>query len=145
MVDEAQFARLTDRQRQCLRLVLGRRNSAEIAREMAASPTAIDKQIKKAMATLGVNSRFEAARLLAEHESGQGSTLWTPQKPDLHPAPDLPLSLPLPTKGRPTNNFSWQQVAVLGVIIAIAFPAALAVAVMFYNALTQVLGHFAQT
>jgi histone H3/H4 len=76
-MDEDRFGKLTDRQRHYLRLALTRANSGEIARAEAArgvtvSKAAIDKVFKQAIERLGVTSRFDAARLLAEHEQRMG-------------------------------------------------------------------------
>lgn len=62
------FDRVTKPQRECLHLVLTRRNSKEIAVALKISSHTVDKRLARACATLGVTSRFDAARLLAEHE-----------------------------------------------------------------------------
>ncbi|WP_082006606.1 helix-turn-helix domain-containing protein [Sphingomonas sp. ERG5] len=62
---------LTEAQRACLRLVLTRRNSKEIAQVLNISPHSVDKRIERAVAALGAASRFDAARRLADHEGGQ--------------------------------------------------------------------------
>ena len=64
----SRFDRVTEPQRECLRLVLTRRNSKEIALALDISSHTVDKRLGRACATLGVTSRFDAARLLAEHE-----------------------------------------------------------------------------
>lgn len=60
---------LTQRQRECLRLVARDRDAKEIGRQLGISPQTVNNHVKAAMATLGVNSRFVAARLLASFES----------------------------------------------------------------------------
>ncbi len=65
---ERDFDRLTEPQRICLRKVLSRRNSKEIALELGISHHTVDKRLERAIRTLGAGTRFEAARLLAEHE-----------------------------------------------------------------------------
>jgi DNA-binding CsgD family transcriptional regulator len=60
--------RLTEKQRECLRLVFMHRSSKEIARELSIGVDAVDQRIKTAMRTLDVESRTDAALLLAEHE-----------------------------------------------------------------------------
>src|SRR5688572_25598825 len=67
---EDRFAQLTEKQRECLRLVLRNHSSKEIARELGIGVHAVDQRLKSAMKTLGVSSRAEAARLLAAHEGG---------------------------------------------------------------------------
>jgi len=63
---------LTDAQRECLRLVGRGFQSKEIARELGISIDGVNKRLAGAMGTLGVSSRFEAARRLADHEAGEG-------------------------------------------------------------------------
>ncbi|QQV77271.1 helix-turn-helix transcriptional regulator [Sphingomonas aliaeris] len=63
------FDRVTEAQRECLRLVLTRRNSKEIALALGISSHTVDKRLERAIATLGATSRFDAARILAEHEA----------------------------------------------------------------------------
>ncbi len=59
---------LTERQKECLRLVAASFQEKEIARELGIHHETVRKHIKGAMAKLGTNSRFVAARALAEHE-----------------------------------------------------------------------------
>jgi len=80
----ARFDRVTEPQRQCLRLVLTRHNSKEIALSLGVSPVTVDKRIGRAVGTLGVATRFEAARLLALHEGGTYQPL-VHQPPDIVP------------------------------------------------------------
>ena len=63
------FDRVTEPQRECLRLVLTRRNSKEIALALGISSHTVDKRLERAIATLGATSRFDAARILSEHEA----------------------------------------------------------------------------
>lgn len=57
--------RLSEGQRDCLRLVLAHHNSKEIARELGISPHTVDQRLRMAMRILDVQSRFEAARKFA--------------------------------------------------------------------------------
>jgi len=57
--------RLSDGQRDCLRLVLAHHNSKEIARELGVSPHTVDQRLRTSMRILNVQSRFEAARKFA--------------------------------------------------------------------------------
>lgn len=61
-------ARLSEGQRQCLRMVYRHMETKEIARELGISPDGVTQRIKAAMRTLGVNRRREAALLLAQAE-----------------------------------------------------------------------------
>jgi DNA-binding CsgD family transcriptional regulator len=65
---------LTERQRDCLRLVLSGHNSKGIARLLGISPLTVDQHIKAAIRILRVSSRGEAARMLAAHESAHPQT-----------------------------------------------------------------------
>jgi DNA-binding CsgD family transcriptional regulator len=69
-MNEEHLARLTDKQRACLRLVYAHMSSKEIAPRLGVEPGTVDQYIKAAMRTLGVADRRAAARMLAEHEAG---------------------------------------------------------------------------
>lgn len=129
---------LSERQRAYLRLVYERRTSQEIGFLVGASGRAVDKQLQKAKDFLGVTSRFEAARLLIEHERGVER---------LYPANDLPsspptfpLPLPLPTSETAANILTWKQVVSWSAIIAIVTPIGLTVAAMVIVALMLLIG-----
>ncbi|WP_182911953.1 LuxR C-terminal-related transcriptional regulator [Sphingomonas cavernae] len=62
-------ALLTEPQREALRLVFAHKNSKEIALALGLSPFSVDKRIERSIRTLGVHTRIEAARLLAEYET----------------------------------------------------------------------------
>lgn len=59
--DEARWARLTDKQRACLDLLLERQTSKQIARTLNISKPTVDQRLTAARAVLGVASRDEAA------------------------------------------------------------------------------------
>lgn len=61
-------ARLSDGQRQVLRMVDQHLNSKEIAAELGISPHTVDQRIRGAIRILGVARRQEAARLLGQAE-----------------------------------------------------------------------------
>ena len=131
-------ALLTDRQRSYLRLVLQNRNSKEIAAVTGSSHRAVDKQLLKANNVLGVPSRFDAARLLADHDGGVEPL---PPANDLPSAPPtLPLPSPLPTRETTANMLTWKQVVSWGAIIAIVTPIGLTVAAMVIVALMLLIG-----
>lgn len=69
------LARLTDKQRECLRLVYAHLSSKEIAPRLGVEPGTVDQYIKAAMRILGVADRRAAARMLAEHEARIGQPL----------------------------------------------------------------------
>ena len=87
-MDSERLDRLSERQKQCLRLVRGGYTTKEIADTLSTSPNAIDKSIKLAMAKIGVDRRSLAARALAVHESGDGAGTGYQQLGP--PPPDLP-------------------------------------------------------
>jgi DNA-binding CsgD family transcriptional regulator len=60
-------ARLTPGQLDCLRLVDQHLSSKEIAAELNISPHTVDQRIRQALATLGVERRTQAARLVAQY------------------------------------------------------------------------------
>ncbi len=64
----APFHKLTEAQRECLRLVYMRWQISEIAGKFNISIGAVNQRLKLARQTLGVASSLEAARLLAEFE-----------------------------------------------------------------------------
>src|SRR3569623_1473132 len=57
---------LTPRERECLRLVDQHLSSKQIARELGMSKTSVDTYCDRARRKLGVDDRFQAARLLRE-------------------------------------------------------------------------------
>ncbi|WP_448586482.1 helix-turn-helix transcriptional regulator [Thermaurantiacus sp.] len=63
--------RLTEKQRQCLRLTYQHMTSKEIAPLLGLSPHSVDAHIRIAMKVLGVDSRREAARILYEIEAAK--------------------------------------------------------------------------
>ena len=69
-------ARLTEGQREVLRRVNRHMQTKEIARELEISPDGVTQRVKAAMRILGVNSRRDAARMLADIE---GQDLYPPQ------------------------------------------------------------------
>ncbi|MBX3561463.1 MAG: helix-turn-helix transcriptional regulator [Sphingomonas sp.] len=74
-MDRERLARLTDKQRACLRLVYAHLSSKEIAPRLNVEPGTVDQYIKAAMRTLGVGDRRAAARMLAEYEADAAQPL----------------------------------------------------------------------
>lgn len=64
------FDRLTERQRQCLRLVRDQLSSKEIGLRLGLDAGTVDQHLKAAMRTLGVARRGLAAIALEAHERG---------------------------------------------------------------------------
>jgi len=67
-MNQQRLARLTDKQRECLRLVYAHMSSKEIAPLLGVEPGTVDQYVKAAMRILGVCDRRAAARMLAEQE-----------------------------------------------------------------------------
>jgi DNA-binding CsgD family transcriptional regulator len=63
--------RLTEGQRDVLRMVDRHMETKEIARALGISPDGVNQRIKAAMRILGVNRRRDAALILAETEAGE--------------------------------------------------------------------------
>lgn len=72
-VDPA-IKRLTERQKDCLRLVAHGYTSKEIGRKIGISPATVDNHVRAALDTLQVESRAEAARILTAAEADQPLT-----------------------------------------------------------------------
>lgn len=64
------LGRLTDRQKEILRLVAHGYTSKQIAKQLLVSPSTVDNHLRAAIALLGADSRSQAARWLvrAEHD-----------------------------------------------------------------------------
>ncbi len=67
------LARLSDGQRDCLKLVGQYLSSKEIARQLDISPHTVDQRLKRATALLEVPTRFDAARLFMKHHAAPES------------------------------------------------------------------------
>jgi DNA-binding CsgD family transcriptional regulator len=134
------FGRLSERQRRYLRLVAENRTSLEIAYIDSVSGRAVDKQLMLATKTIGVTSRFEAARRFVAYEARVET--FDPPGAAFRPSrnPFLRLPLPVPSKARPINMLTPQQVLIWAVIIAIATPIGITVAAMVVMAITFLLG-----
>lgn len=85
------IAKLSERQRDCLRLVLRHMQSKEIGRELGISPFTVDNHLKAAIQVLGVSSRIEAALLLAKSEEFGPSQRLASQPPPVAPPPNEPI------------------------------------------------------
>lgn len=82
MQDE-RIAKLSEGQRECLRMVYRHMETKEIARSLGISPDGVSQRIKTAMRTLGVHRRRDAALLLAEAEG------LSPYPSRVHPPQDI--------------------------------------------------------
>lgn len=73
-------ARLTDKQRQCLHLVVLRKSSKEIARELGISKPTVDQRIANARQILGASSRDEAAIIFARSAGTYDRIIYDPAR-----------------------------------------------------------------
>jgi len=62
---------LTPKERDCLRLVMERRSSKQIARQLGISRTSVDTYVRRAREKLGLKDRYAAARLLEAWQRGE--------------------------------------------------------------------------
>lgn len=95
-------ARLSEGQRECLRMVYRHMETKEIARILGISPDGVTQRIKTAMRILGVNRRKDAALMLAEAE-GLDS-----YPPLVHPPRDIASIPELATIG-PSTEGGWHS------------------------------------
>jgi DNA-binding CsgD family transcriptional regulator len=93
--------RLTDKQRECLRMVYRHMETKEIARVLGLSPDGVTQRIKTAMKTLGVDRRRDAARILAEAEG------IAPYPRQVYMSRDI-ASPPEPVMLAPSTESGWQ-------------------------------------
>ncbi|ENZ80757.1 hypothetical protein OR37_03337 [Caulobacter vibrioides OR37] len=82
--------RLTERERECLRLVDRHMSSKEIARELGLSKHTVDWHLDKARRRLGAADRYDAARRLFDRGSR-----------DAAPGPGVPSGSPLRSRRGP--------------------------------------------
>lgn len=132
-MDPSRFQRLSDGQRECLRLFYERHEIKEIARILGIAPVTVNQRLTAARRHLGVARSLDAARLLIAHEQEQG--LYSPPiyRPALvepavneGPSPQQDekgnrqpvLPLPFPTQWRPRNELTLGAKLIYAVILA---------------------------
>jgi DNA-binding CsgD family transcriptional regulator len=103
------IGRLTDKQRECLRMVYRHMETKEIARVLGLSPDGVSQRIKTAMKTLGVDRRRDAALILAEAEG------FAPYPRQVYPSRDIasapePAMLVPSTGGEGQHRFSGETI-----------------------------------
>jgi DNA-binding CsgD family transcriptional regulator len=69
LMDPDGLSKLTERERDCLRLVLVTDNQKEIARLLGIAPNTVYGHLKSAMRKLGVSNSARAAQMLRDHEA----------------------------------------------------------------------------
>jgi len=95
-------ARLSEGQRECLRMVYRHMETKEIARILGISPDGVTQRIKTAMRILGVDRRRDAAHILAEAE---GTDSYPPL---VHPPRDIAIA-PEPATFAPSTGGNWHS------------------------------------
>ncbi|MEN3749147.1 helix-turn-helix transcriptional regulator [Sphingomonas sp. HF-S3] len=103
MNDATPPARLTERERDCLRLVSRGRSSKEIGAELGISHHTVDLHLRRAIRTLGASDRRDAARRLEAEEGGQipYQQLSTQPQAIAEPPPITAISPPIRTDRQP--------------------------------------------
>lgn len=140
-MDEHRLNRLTEKQRECLRLVYAHLSSKEIAKQLGVEPGTVDQYIKAAMRTLGVGERRAAARMLAEHESAGSAAPAALRLQDEQSPFDAALPrrrepmLPLPIEGLRPTHVGWGKrlvwIVLIAAVVALVFLAMLATSEAF--------------
>ncbi len=80
--------RLTDRERECLRLVHAHLNSKQIARRLGIKPSTVDRHCENAARKLNASGRVDAALLLVADQPVPNDSVSEP--PPIASGPDLP-------------------------------------------------------
>ena len=108
--DGALWARLSDKQRACLDLLLERRTSKQMARMLGISKPTVDQRIAAARVILGAGDRDEAARiygrLKAVYDRGIYDPVQLPELPKFVPSdfPDGdPINVAILSDARPRS------------------------------------------
>lgn len=139
-MDPARYERLSDGQRECLRLFYERQEIKEIARALGIAPVTVNQRLAAARRHLGVARSVDAARLMVGYEQKHGlysSPIYSPPIVDAgtDPGPSphqdekgtrQPLiPLPFPTQWRPRNDLTLGAkliyAAILAALIALIF------------------------
>jgi DNA-binding CsgD family transcriptional regulator len=107
------IARLTEREKVCLRLWLQHKSAKEIATDLAITHHAVEKRLKMARVKLGASSSREAARLLQKAEA-YGLTVT--------PSPDLAVP------PRPGQSAVDRKLIIAGVVMSLIAVVALVLA-----------------
>jgi len=101
-MDKDPVAKLSEGQRECLRMVYRHMETKEIARVLGISPDGVTQRIKTAMRILGVDRRRDAALILAEAEGTQS------YPPQVYPSRDIAMA-PNPTTFTASTENGRQQ------------------------------------
>lgn len=143
------IGQLSDKQRQCLRLVGRGMSSKEIAIETGLTPLTVDTYLKAAISKLGVSNRREAARMFAEMEASRGlgspspmvaASLPEPQSRDATAAGGWRHHVALPPLGGRWNELDWVartfailRIATVSAVVVIAIALLVAAAMATFS------------
>lgn len=138
----ARIAKLSERQKQCLRLYYANLEVKEIGAELHLSPNTVKKYLRDARRTLSVTRSIQAARLLAEFEQelqGISPLRVLGDTPSTDDIPSAPIEETYSIAAR--NRYNLTILQRLGLILALAFGAvALAGALLVgAEAITRIL------
>lgn len=103
-MDQDLVARLSEGQRECLRMVYRHMETKEIARILGISPDGVTQRIKTAMRILGVNRRRDAALILAQYEGTEPYPPLVYPPRDIATAPDPATFAASTGGGRPSGS-----------------------------------------
>ena len=127
-MDDDRLARVTEGQRECLRMVLSHMSSKYIGRALGISSHTVDQRLKQAMRTLGASSRVEAARRLAALEGAGAYQSLAHQSPDIDEGRNG-AALPVPDRGNgEKKDVFWSRVRWIGIAAVVA---AIGIAALF--------------
>jgi DNA-binding CsgD family transcriptional regulator len=143
-MDQDRLSRLTDKQRECLRLVYAHMSSKEIAQQLGVEPGTVDQYVKAAMRILGVSERRAAARMLAEHEGATAAAPAAIRLQDEQAAfdatpPEREPVLPLPLEGLRPTHVGWGKRLLWIVLIAIGIALAFLILIAAAEAFTRLI------
>ncbi|QDH35211.1 sigma factor-like helix-turn-helix DNA-binding protein [Porphyrobacter sp. YT40] len=130
------ITRLTEREKEALRLWLDHKSAKEIAIDLGVSHHAVEKRLKMARTKLGAATSRDAARMLAVAE-GYGQTVAAPS--DLSPPAD-----PRPSRHhRPLvfGGLAMLTLTALGLALATAYPAAEPIEIEVDGSIERVFAH----
>lgn len=126
--------KLSAAQVETLQHVFAHRSSKEIARIMGVSPHTVDERLRRAIRLLGVQSRIEAARLVAGNTASSAYQPLIYQPSELAPGSDasdeqtalsgkdrsdaFSIGYPFPTNARPINTHGLRERMIWPILIA---------------------------
>ena len=109
-MEMGKLSKLSDRQRECLRLVAQLKKTEQIAAELGISPSTVNTHIERAVVILGATGRRDAARQLQAYEADRPEKSPTEFRRLSPPPPSTaPVEAPAPTRWRQRNDLSTSQ------------------------------------